>query len=93
VLHKEGYGNDNVAVAWAGGGISQQVINGDYLSRWFTGIYGDFTVDGSINLEDFAEMSALWVENDCITTAAMDLNGNCRIGIYELSMLVQNWLF
>lgn len=32
VLHKEGTGGDNVAVAWQGPGISQQVIPGSYLS-------------------------------------------------------------
>jgi hypothetical protein len=32
VLHKEGSGGDNVAVAWQGPGISQQVIAGSYLS-------------------------------------------------------------
>jgi hypothetical protein len=32
VLHKEGSGGDNVAVAWQGPGISQQVIAGNALS-------------------------------------------------------------
>ncbi|HLP38142.1 T9SS type A sorting domain-containing protein [Lacibacter sp.] len=32
VLHKEGTGADNIAVAWQGPGISQQVIAGSYLS-------------------------------------------------------------
>lgn len=32
VLHKEGGGGDNIAVAWQGPGISQQVIAGSYLS-------------------------------------------------------------
>jgi hypothetical protein len=92
VLHKEGYGNDNVAVAWSGAGITQQVISGEYLSRWFTGFYGDFTGEGDINLEDIAALSALWMEDDCITTAGMDLDGNCVINLYELSVMVLNWL-
>jgi len=33
-LQKEGGGGDNLAVAWQGPGISQQVIVGDYLSPW-----------------------------------------------------------
>jgi hypothetical protein len=37
VLHKEGSGGDNVAVAWQGPGISQQVIAGSYLSPFVTG--------------------------------------------------------
>lgn len=34
VLHKEGSGGDNVAVAWQGPGISRQVIAGSYLSPY-----------------------------------------------------------
>jgi photosystem II stability/assembly factor-like uncharacterized protein len=34
VLHKEGFGGDNVAVAWQGPGITQQVIDGSYLSPY-----------------------------------------------------------
>jgi hypothetical protein len=34
VLHKESAGGDNVAVAWQGPGISQQVIPGSFLSPW-----------------------------------------------------------
>jgi hypothetical protein len=34
VLHKESAGGDNVAVAWQGPGLSQQVIQGAFLSPW-----------------------------------------------------------
>ncbi len=34
VLHKEGYGGDNLAVAWEGPGISRAVIDGEYLSPY-----------------------------------------------------------
>jgi hypothetical protein len=37
VLHKEGAGGDNVAVAWQGPGISQQLIAGSYLSPFVPG--------------------------------------------------------
>ena len=42
VLHKENGGGDNIAVAWSGPGISQEVIDGQYLSPWLKGLYGDF---------------------------------------------------
>jgi hypothetical protein len=35
-LHKEGTVNDNIAVAWQGPGIAQQVISGSYLSPYDT---------------------------------------------------------
>jgi len=37
VLHKEATGGDNVAVAWQGPGITQQVIAGSYLSSYVPG--------------------------------------------------------
>jgi hypothetical protein len=40
VLHKEGFGGDNVGVAWQGPGITQQVIAGNYLSPFVPGAGG-----------------------------------------------------
>jgi xyloglucan-specific exo-beta-1,4-glucanase len=37
VLHKEGSGGDNIAVAWQGPGITQQVIAGNFLSPFIPG--------------------------------------------------------
>jgi hypothetical protein len=91
VLHKEGTGGDNVAVAWSGPGITQQVIDGAYLSRWFIGLYGDFIIDGTVDILDLAAFMNLWLEDDCITTAGMDLDGNCIIDLYEWSVMSQNW--
>ncbi|MGD8912541.1 MAG: cellulase family glycosylhydrolase, partial [Candidatus Thiodiazotropha sp.] len=45
VLHKEGYGGDNIAVAWEGPGISQSVIQGTYLSP-YEGGNGSIAVTG-----------------------------------------------
>lgn len=91
VLHKEGTGGDHVAVAWSGPGITQQVIEGTSLSRWFTGLYGDFTGEGNVDLEDLAALLALWLENDCIITAGMDINGDCTVDLFEFSEMAKNW--
>lgn len=93
VLHKEGSGGDHVSVAWSGPGISQQVISGAYLSPWFVGLYGDFTGEGLVDLEDLAAFVLDWLDEGCSLTAGMDLNGDCRIDLYEFSILSQNWLF
>ena len=37
MLHKEATGGDNIAVAWQGPGITQQVIAGNYLSPFIPG--------------------------------------------------------
>jgi hypothetical protein len=47
VLHKEGTGGDNVAVAWQGPGISQAVIAGSYLSPFIPQGSGTFPVAGT----------------------------------------------
>ncbi len=90
VLYKEGLGSDNLAVAWQGPGINQQVIYGTYLSPWWSGTYGDFTGDNVINMHDLFELLELWLEDDCSKTVEMDLNGDCTINFYEFSMLAQN---
>jgi hypothetical protein len=92
VLHKEGTGGDHVAVAWSGPGISQQVIPGTYLSRWFVGLYGDFNYSGHITIEDVAYLLAAWLENNCTATAGIDINGDCMIDLDEFSEMAKNWL-
>jgi fibronectin type 3 domain-containing protein len=92
VLHKEDSGNDNIAVAWEGPGIAQQVIYGIYLSPWLTGYYGDFTHDGEINMEDFAVLAEAWMQNDCQATSAVDIDNDCIANYTEFSYMLENWL-
>jgi hypothetical protein len=92
VLHKEDTGNDNVAVAWSGPGIVQQVIPGRYLSPWFTGLYGDFNSSGRVTIADLAEFAAVWLRNDCVWTSRIDLNGDCVVDFYEFSQFAKNWM-
>ncbi|MBN1766171.1 MAG: hypothetical protein JW860_12995 [Sedimentisphaerales bacterium] len=92
VLHKEYTGGDNIAVAWSGPGISQEVIDGEYLSPWLTGLYGDFTDNGTVDVADLAEFVDLWLLNNCALTSGIDLDGNCIVDMYEFSEMAQNWL-
>ncbi len=85
VLHKENTGGDNIAVAWSGPGISQEVISGTYLSPWLTGLYGDVTGNGTVDINDAMDFFAFWLEDDCVLTSGMDLDGNCMIDLYEFS--------
>ncbi len=91
-LHKEDTGSDNLAVAWEGPGISQQVIDGNYLSSWWVGLYGDFTDNNIVDMRDFSEFLEYWLEDNCNETAGVDLDGNCIINFYEFSALANNWL-
>ena len=92
VLHKENGGGDNIAVAWSGPGISQQVIDGEYLSPWFKGLYGDFNDSGSVSIADLAMFAERWVSNNCVLTSAIDLDGDCVVDFYEFSQFARNWM-
>ena len=92
VLHKEYTGGDNIAAAWSGPGISQQIIDGVYLSPCLTGLYGDFNSSGSVSVEDLTRFAENWVSNNCILTSAMDLDGDCIVDFYEFSQFAQNWM-
>jgi hypothetical protein len=52
VLHKEGFGGDNVAVAWQGPGITQQVIAGSYLSPFVPGGSVRISTATSVNMNE-----------------------------------------
>ncbi len=92
VLHKEDASNDNLAVAWQGPGISQQVIYGIYLSPWFVGLYGDSTGNGIVDMNDLPDFIAMWLQDDCAGSSAWDLDGDCAVNFYEYSMLAGNWM-
>jgi hypothetical protein len=55
-------------------------------------VYGDFTGDGNVNMEDLKLFAAVWLENDCVKTSQMDLDGDCRVDLYEFSKMSKNWL-
>jgi hypothetical protein len=93
VLHKADIGNDNVAVAWQRPDISpRQVIYGTYLSPRLTGLYGDFTHNGTVDMNDLAVFSEVWLDTNCQETSAVDLDGDCLVNFYEFASLAENWL-
>lgn len=92
VLHKEYTGGDNIAVAWEGPGIAQEVIPGRYLSPWFIGLYGDFDDSGTVDIEDLTEIADMWLRADCVWTSRVDIDGDCAVDHYEFSQFSQSWL-
>jgi fibronectin type 3 domain-containing protein len=53
-------------------------------------IYGDFLVNGIVELDDLAYFADMWLINDC--TEPADLNADCRINFYEFSAFGNNWM-
>jgi exo-poly-alpha-galacturonosidase len=56
-------------------------------------LYGDFTDDNTVDINDLFEFSILWLAEDCnLTTAGIDLNSDCTVNFYEFSMFANNWM-
>ncbi|HEY5504080.1 MAG TPA: PA14 domain-containing protein, partial [Sedimentisphaerales bacterium] len=83
-LQKESTSNDNIAVAWEGPGITQQVIDGMYLSPYL------------YNFKDYAIIAPQWLKTNCSRSNAWcngadrDRDGN--VGLDDLMNFAQWWL-
>ena len=91
VLHKQGTGGDNIAVAWQGPGLDQQVIDGKYLSPWTGALGGDTEGDNLVNMLDISDMAADWLQTDCDMTLELDVNGDCIINFTDFAIAALNW--
>jgi rhamnogalacturonan endolyase len=56
------------------------------------GLYGDFTGDDIVDMNDIPYFTDFWLDDDCNETAELDLNDDCIINFYEFSALAENWL-
>ncbi len=57
----------------------------------FPALYGDWTGDGTLKMDDLAFLSRLWLIPDCNLTAGADLNGDCTVTLHEFALFAQNW--
>lgn len=53
-------------------------------------LYGDFTGNGIVDMEDLPLFIDHWMADDC---GELDLNADCRINLVELAELTRNWMF
>ncbi len=54
-------------------------------------LYGDFTGDQKVDIEDLPYFAAFWLEDNCALTEDLDLNFDCLINYYELAAFAANW--
>ena len=84
VLQKEGTGNDNIAVAWQGPGISQQVVDGLYLSAC------------CLDYRDFANLAQQWQNTGCNAgndwCSGQDRNRDGTVQMDDLKTFAEEWL-
>ena len=57
----------------------------------FAGLYGDFTGDNRVDINDLPDFCALWLVDDSCETAGVDLNGDYIVNFREFSVFANNW--
>jgi hypothetical protein len=84
VIHKAGTGGDHVSVAWEGPGISQQIIDGIYLSPC------------CLKFIDFSDFANQWGRTDCDASndwcSGTDFSRDGSVGIDDIAAFAEGWL-
>lgn len=77
--------------AAAGGYLGDMAIDEIEVTGRTGGVwlYGDFTENGVVDMEDLALFMDHWMDNDC---GPMDQNEDCRIDLVELAEMAGNWM-
>lgn len=57
-----------------------------------TGLYGDFTGNGIVEMNDMDEFTSYWLLDDCNETADVDLDDDCMVNFYEFAAFAENWM-
>jgi oligosaccharide reducing-end xylanase len=55
-------------------------------------IYGDFTGNGVVDLNDLSGFLKFWLVNDCNGIAGLDLDEDCTVNFSEFAVLAEDWL-
>ncbi|OQA01600.1 MAG: Pectate lyase L precursor [Planctomycetes bacterium ADurb.Bin401] len=53
-------------------------------------IYGDFIINGNVEIDDLAYLCDRWLIEDCQEKANLGID--CRINLYEFSVFANNWM-
>ena len=56
------------------------------------GLYGDFTDDNTVDINDLPYFLSFWLVHDCNLSAEIDLNHDCTVNFYEFSVFANNWM-
>ena len=53
---------------------------------------GDYDADCDVQLDDFAELAARWMDADCVECGGVDLTWDGIVGISDLFIFADHWL-
>jgi oligosaccharide reducing-end xylanase len=63
-----------------------------YSNEVFGGLYGDFTGNDIVEINDLSVFLNFWLANDYNKTAGVDLDEDHIVNFYEFAVLAENWL-
>jgi len=72
--------------------VDTNSIESVYSGEVFGGLYGDFTGNRIVEMDDFSVFLDYWAVNDCDETAGVDVDEDCVVGFSEFAVLAKNWL-
>ena len=72
--------------------VNTNPAESDYSNEVFSGMYGDFTGNGIVEINDLPDFLDFWLLNDCDATAGVDLDEDCIVNFYEFAVLAKNRL-
>ena len=70
--------------------VDTNSIESGYSNEVFSGLYGDFTGNGKVEMNDLPVFCNFWPVNDCNATAQVDLDENCTVNFIEFAVLAEN---
>jgi peptidoglycan/xylan/chitin deacetylase (PgdA/CDA1 family) len=81
----------NVTYYYAVTAVDQNSRESGYSNEVRGGLYGDWSGNGTVRMDDLSFPVHSWLVSDCDSTLGIDLNEDCVINLYEFDVLAGNW--
>jgi hypothetical protein len=71
--------------------VDPNAVESGYSNEVCGGLYGDWTGNGAVEMNDLPVFFGRWLVHDCNETAGVDLDRDCAVGLHEFAVLARNW--